>query len=159
MHKVLWTCVALLIATGQAVFAIDRVAQIETVHGGKCLDVSGFSKEAGAPVIQYSCTGGDNQKWRVRDRGNGVHDIVAAHSGMCMDVTGSSMEDVAAIIQYPCNGQANQGFRIIESDGRLTITSDHSLKCLDIEGGAATDGAKLIQYACSGQPNQQFRLK
>lgn len=116
-------------------------------------------KEPGAPDIQYSCTGGDNQRWTIRNRGNGVHEIVAAPSGMCMDVTGASLEDAEAIIQYPCNGQANQGFRIVETSGRLTITNDHSLKCLDIEGGVATDEARLIQYSCSGQANQQFRLK
>lgn len=159
MHRFLCACAVLPIAMGQGALAIDRVAHIESVHSGKCLDVPGFSTDPEAPVIQYSCTGDDNQKWRIRDRGNGVHEIVAAHSLLCLDVLGASMEDVAPIIQYPCNGQANQGFRIVETDGRVTIVSDHSLKCLDIEGGVATDGARLIQYACSGQPNQQFRLK
>lgn len=29
-----------------------------------CMDVSGISKNNGAPVQQWSCNGGDNQKWR-----------------------------------------------------------------------------------------------
>lgn len=157
MHRLWWACAISLIVTHQAALAIDRVAQIESVHSNKCLDVSGSSKEPEAPIIQYSCTGGDNQNWAIKDRGDSVHDITAIHSGL--DVFGASTEDAAAIIQYPCNGQANQGFRITEMDGVLTITSANSAKCLDIEGGAVTDQAKVIHYACSGQPNQHVRLK
>ncbi len=159
MLKFLLACMAALIAMVQPAFANDRVGRLESVHSGKCLDVLGASKESAAPVIQYACSGDDNQKWTIRNRGNGVHDIIAVHSGMCMDVTGASMEDSEAIIQFPCNGQANQGFRIVETDGRATIINDQSLKCLDIEGGVTTDAARLIQFACSGQPNQQFRLR
>ena len=32
-------------------------------HSGKCLDVEGASLESGARVNQYSCHGGENQRW------------------------------------------------------------------------------------------------
>ena len=137
MHKFFWACAMWLMLADQAALAADRVVQIESVQSNKCLDVSGFSKKPGAQIIQYSCTGGDNQKWAIKDRGNGVYDVTAVHSGMCMDVSKASKEDLAPVIQYLCNGQANQGFSLSETDGLFTITSANSGKCLDIEGGVA----------------------
>jgi hypothetical protein len=52
-----------LMVADQSALAADRVVQIESVQSKKCLDVSRFSKKPGAQIIQYSCTGGDNQKW------------------------------------------------------------------------------------------------
>jgi cytochrome c len=159
MQKFMWMAAGLLIAMTGAAVALDRVAILEAVHSGKCLDVGQFSKDPGAPIIQFSCTGADNQKWTIKDTGKGAHEITVAHSGMCMDVFGASNDDATPIVQYPCNGQANQRFLISEANGVVRITSVSSSKCLDIEGGVTTDLAKLIQFACGDRPNQQFRLK
>jgi hypothetical protein len=43
----------------------DGYLTINPVNSGKCLDVSGVSKDNGAPLIQWSCWGGDNQKWTL----------------------------------------------------------------------------------------------
>lgn len=41
----------------------DGAFTITAVHSGKCLDVSGVSKNDGAIIHQWGCWGGDNQKW------------------------------------------------------------------------------------------------
>lgn len=33
-------------------------------HSGKCLDVTNQARTDGAPLAQWTCNGGDNQKWR-----------------------------------------------------------------------------------------------
>lgn len=43
----------------------DGYLTINPTNSGKCLDVSGISKDNGAQVIQWSCWGGDNQKWTL----------------------------------------------------------------------------------------------
>ena len=57
-------------------------------HSGKCLDVAGVSTADGAKVQQWSCTGGNNQRWKLVSMGDGYNELVAAHSGKCLDVDG-----------------------------------------------------------------------
>ncbi|EAO4439000.1 ricin-type beta-trefoil lectin domain protein [Salmonella enterica] len=40
-------------------------------HNGKCLDAAGQETREGTPVILYSCTGNDNQRWFTDD--NKIH--------------------------------------------------------------------------------------
>ena len=35
-------------------------------HSGKCLDVSGESRNDGGSIVQWSCHGGANQTWLLR---------------------------------------------------------------------------------------------
>ncbi|EJJ9677390.1 ricin-type beta-trefoil lectin domain protein [Salmonella enterica] len=43
-------------------FYRDRIT-----HGVKCLDAAGQGTKEGTPVILYSCTGNDNQRWFTDD--------------------------------------------------------------------------------------------
>lgn len=43
----------------------DGYVTISPLSTGKCLDVSGISKDDGAPIWQWSCVGGENQKWSL----------------------------------------------------------------------------------------------
>ncbi|EOA1532199.1 RICIN domain-containing protein [Salmonella enterica subsp. enterica serovar Braenderup] len=38
------------------------------IHNGKCLDAAGQETSEGTPVILYSCTGNDNQRWMTNGR-------------------------------------------------------------------------------------------
>ena len=138
--------------------------QIKPVHSEKCLDVAFGSTANGARVIQFTCHGGDNQKWRTEAVGNGMFQIVAVHSGKCMDVNEASLQDRAAIIQFDCHGGTNQRFFIEPvghnpNDPRVRIRIVSSSKCLDVEGGTILDKANLIQFTCLDQTNQEFRLR
>ena len=80
-------------------------------HSGKCIDVSGASLAPLAGIIQYTCHGGDNQRFILMRKEDGSYLIVAKHSGMCLDVQGASLGAVQ-LIQYPCHGGGNQRFNL-----------------------------------------------
>ncbi|MFI5953991.1 RICIN domain-containing protein [Cryptosporangium sp. NPDC051539] len=72
---------------------------------GKCLTVLNASTENNAPVIQYDCTLGANEVWRI----NGTnHRIVNKKSGLCLTVKNASTDNGTALLQFTCNGGANQ---------------------------------------------------
>ena len=43
----------------------DAYFTIVALNSGKCLDVAGISNSDGAGIQQWSCWGGDNQKWQL----------------------------------------------------------------------------------------------
>jgi len=120
-------------------------------HSGKCLDVSGGTGATGngAPVIQWDCHDGDNQKWRLVPVGN-YYKIIAKHSSKALDVFGGiiSTGNGVPVQQRDYNGLANQLWKLTR-DGRLyTITAQHSGKVLEIGGPDPTQ---------NGAPAQQGR--
>lgn len=58
---------------------------IKSVHSGKCMEVGGWSKQAGGKIIQWDCHYGKNQLWEVRTAGSNLR-FKNAHSGMYLDV-------------------------------------------------------------------------
>ncbi|PLS67685.1 MAG: hypothetical protein CV045_12210 [Cyanobacteria bacterium M5B4] len=78
-------------------------------HSGKCLDVSGGSKANGAPIVQWTCHGGNNQVWEQDGWSN--DQLKSVHSKKCLDVAGASRSNGAWAIQYDCNfNTKNQNF-------------------------------------------------
>lgn len=127
-------------------------------HSGKCADVNGTSLADGASVIQWSCSGGTNQQWTLRNLGNGYYHVIARHSGKCLNVAGASTADGAWAIQYACDGTSTNEQWAIQSagGGYYTLVARHSGKCLDVNGASTNDGAQLIQWTCDGGTNQQW---
>jgi uncharacterized protein (DUF1800 family) len=129
-------------------------------HSGKCLDVSGVSMDDGAPVIQWTCNGGLNQRWTLQPAADGYYNVVAGHSGKMLDVTGVSTDDGARVIQWPSNsGQNQQWLPQAVGGGYYTLTVRHSGKALDISGVSTDDGAPAIQWTPNGGTNQQWLLR
>jgi uncharacterized protein (DUF1800 family) len=128
-------------------------------HSGKCLDVSGVSMDDGAPVIQWTCNGGLNQRWTLQPAADGYYNVVAGHSGKMLDVSGVSVDDGARVIQWPSNGGQNQQWLPqAVGGGYYTLTVRHSGKVLDISGVSTDDGAPAIQWTPNGGANQQWLL-
>ncbi|MFL6447193.1 MAG: RICIN domain-containing protein [Bryobacteraceae bacterium] len=133
---------------------------IVSKNSGKCLDVVGISMNAGAGVQQWSCWGGDNQKFMFTPVSGGFK-VIAKHSGMGLDVAGgpSATFDGAALSQWPFWGGSNEIFQANPtSDGYLTINPVHSGKCLDVSGISKNDGAQVFQWSCWGGDNQKWTL-
>ncbi|MDX2564756.1 RICIN domain-containing protein [Streptomyces sp. TX20-6-3] len=80
-------------------------------RSGKCLDVGGASTADGARVFPYTCNGGRNQEWAVRQAASGHVTLVARHSAKCLDVAGTSQSDGASLRQSTCTGGPNQQLR------------------------------------------------
>jgi len=105
---------------------ISQQWRFEALHGGdegyytikssrsdKCLDVRLGDKADNTAIIQYSCNGGDGQKWRVVPKGEG-YQLQAKHSGKVVDVAGESMDDVP-LIQYGGHFGKNQQWTLREA--------------------------------------------
>lgn len=125
---------------------------------GKCLDVRDSSYADGAPIIQFHCTGGLNQRFGFTRYPDDTYSFVTAGAHKCLDVAGSSTADGAPIIQYACTAQPNQRFLLVPpSSGKFEIRTLAG-KCLDVRGSSTADRAQIIQFRCTGQPNQQFEV-
>src|SRR5690349_5298939 len=53
---------------------------------GKCMDVGGWGTSDGTNIIQWSCHGGANQRFRIDSLGGAVVRLVDSNSGKCVDV-------------------------------------------------------------------------
>jgi len=126
-------------------------------HSGQCLDVYGVSLVNGARVAQWTCNGGDNQRWQLQAVGGGYYNLVVKHSGQCLDVYGASQADGASVVQWPCNGGSNQQWQLVATDsGYAKLIARHSGKCLDVYGVSQVPGATVVQWTCNGGTNQQW---
>jgi len=136
-----------------------RYYKLIAKHSGKCLDVSGISKDNGAAIIQWDWLGGDNQQWFIQKLDNGYYKLVAKHSGKCLDVRGISQGNGAVVQQYTWNGGDNQQWFIQRLDnGYYKLVAKHSGKCLDVSGISKDNGAAIIQYDWWGGDNQQWDI-
>jgi uncharacterized protein (DUF1800 family) len=140
--------------------SLSGTYEVVARHSGKCLDVSGVSMDDGAPVIQWTCNGGLNQRWTLQPASDGYYNLIAGHSGKLLDVAGVSTDDGASVIQWPANGGPNQQWLPQPvSGGYYTLTVRHSGKLLDISGVSMDDGAPAIQWPPNGGENQQWLLR
>jgi len=120
------------------------IYKITAVHSGKCLDVSGASKNAGTQIIQWDCHNGGNQKWILSYNGNNAI-LTAQHSNFAASINKSSKLNGAELVQFPNKNQPNQRLQIKKNSGVYTIVSTFSGKCIDVYGGGKQNGAKIIQ--------------
>jgi hypothetical protein len=134
-------------------------------HSNKCLDVMGGpgATQDGALIEQWSCTGQANQDWTIRERGNGLFELIARSSGKCLDVREANPNNEAVIQQWTCNGQVNQLWRMepLSNRGEYRFTTALAGgRCLDVRGGtgATGDGALMELWDCTGQDNQTWTI-
>ncbi|AVV44183.1 RICIN domain-containing protein [Streptomyces sp. ID05-04B] len=129
-------------------------------HSSKCLDISDSSAADSAVALQYTCSGGLNQQWRLQDAGGGYVRVLAQHSGKCLDVSGASTADGAFVNQYRCATGTNQQWQFQDQgNGHYRLVARHSGKCLDVKDASTANGARLIQWTCGTGTNQQFQRR
>ncbi len=129
-------------------------------NSGACLDVAGISMNNGAQLQQWSCWGGDNQKFMFIPVSGG-YEVTIKHSGMGLDIAGGpgATYDGALLSQWPYWGGSNEIFLVNPtSDGYVTINPTNSGKCLDVAGISKNNGAPVQQWSCWGGDNQKWTL-
>ncbi|MER7708812.1 RICIN domain-containing protein [Kitasatospora sp. NPDC097605] len=149
-----------LVAPGTAQASPDRPFQIAGANRSgpgpteQCLDVTGRRTDDGAPVEQWPCNGGDNQKWYWTD----AHELVGVGSGKCLDIPFSSTTEGVQAIIWPCNGGDNQKWTntLVHHVEMYTLTNVNSGLLLDIRGADLTPGAPAIQWPPNGGFNQRW---
>jgi len=138
-----------------------RHAEVHIVNkkSGKCLDVSGGSKENRTPIIQYDYQGQDHQRWRLIRVDEEHVEIIARHSQKCLDVRldGQDPKAPGAIVQqYIPTGGKNQQWKLEpQNDGSYLIMAVHSEKYLTVRAGSIENGAAVIQD--HGHAGDSFR--
>jgi hypothetical protein len=132
--------------------------KLVNVNSGKCLDVANWSRNSNAPVNQFECHGGANQRWYFWTvPGTGRALIINDWSGQCLDIPGASLSDGAQLQQFPCHGFANQRFHYAYFDERLP--NENSGKCLDVPNGSTANEVRIQQFTCHSGNNQKWRIE
>lgn len=142
----------------------DQFYYLVAQSSGLCADVRGgpSAMEDGIALQQWTCWGGDNQKWKLIPTGPETYEIVSKSSGKVLDVTGGppAKADGIPIQQWSFLGGANQLWKLIPSGNALQVTAVNSGMCLDVRGGptAVDNGIVLQQWSCWGGANQLWEL-
>ncbi|WP_086798272.1 RICIN domain-containing protein [Streptomyces caniscabiei] len=120
-------------------------------HSSKCADVTSQSQWAGAQIKQYSCNGGNNQKYWFKSVGGGYYQLMTRHSSLCVQ------ENANTVTQENCNSSNTaQQFSLTTTGSYVNVKSRASGECLDVNGGSTADGAAIITYTCNSGTNQQW---
>ncbi|MFF7989191.1 RICIN domain-containing protein [Kitasatospora xanthocidica] len=132
-----------------------QAVQVRVAFNGKCLEVADWRTDDGAPVRQWTCTGGANQKWTFSD---GV--AVNQASGKCLAVAGASLQRGALIEQRSCDGTNSQkwGKVNVHDNGLMSIHNVASSYYLDVSGWNPNDGAAVDQWDPNIGDNQLWLL-
>ena len=104
----------------------------------------GGSTDDAAAVIQWTCTGGPNQQWRLEPVASGAYRLVARHSGKALDVYGALIDDLAPAIQYPAHGRYEPAV-----DARAGLGRIHSSRRSSQRQGTRCRG-RLGRRWCAG---------
>ncbi|MGX1911286.1 RICIN domain-containing protein [Streptomyces phaeochromogenes] len=120
-------------------------------NSSKCADVTSQSLWAGAQIKQYTCNGGNNQKYWFKSLGSGYYQLNVRGSSLCVQ------ENANTVTQENCSSSAtSQQWSLTTSGSYVTITSRASGECLDVNGASTADSAAIITYTCNGATNQQW---
>jgi hypothetical protein len=100
-----------------AISGSTTIYTIVSASSGLCADVFGASKDDGGKIVQWTCNGKANQRWRLLDKGT-VHRLQSVNSGKCATIAGNSNDDGAGLQQQPCSTSAkNQKFDLGSGGG------------------------------------------
>lgn len=94
-----------------AVIDMGSYYVIFACHSGKCLDVCGGNQVDVTNIIQYDYHDGDNEKWILKDVGDGYYVVSAYYDkNMCWDIYQASDQNGIPLTICSYNGGLNQKF-------------------------------------------------
>ena len=138
------------------------VYELEPQHAiGKRLDVSGWSTADKATVEIYRSTGGNNQRWKLIDKGNGVYELEPQHAlGKRLDVVAASTANEAKAQIYTSNNGLNQLWKLIDLGNSIyELQPQHALdKRLDVMNASNADAARAQIFTSNNGLNQRWKL-
>lgn len=141
--------------------ALDNASYYALVNrsSGRYIDVPGKSTNNDVQMIQWDNNGGDNQRWKLREAGNGYKYIISKHSNKALDVKGATASG-SAVVQYTyTEGNQSQQWKVESvGDGYVKIVNRASNLIMD-NNGSNNNGAQIVQNAYTGTGYQQWELK
>jgi hypothetical protein len=143
--------------TAQQELKSGTTVTLSAGHSGQCMDIAGGSTQGGGLLVQWPCNGGDNQRFKLMDMGDGTYNIVAMHSGLCLEAHDNTWGTL--LYQWTCHGGENQRFRLQDrGGGYYQIQAKYTGLCLDVAGASNTPATNTVQWGCNGAANQSFSL-
>jgi hypothetical protein len=119
-------------------------------NSGKCVDVPNQSLWQGIALAQYTCNGGNNQKWWFKSVGSGYYQLVGRGSSLCLQ------ENAANVTQENCGSATSQQWSVEASGSYWLVKARATGECLDVNGASTANSAAIITYTCNGATNQQW---
>jgi Ricin-type beta-trefoil lectin domain. len=126
-------------------------------HSVLCLDIENGSRSEGARLIQWPCTGGSNQEFRVHSGGCGYFEIRNMNSGLCLAV--SSHAQGAQIIQKQCDRSAEALWyfkNLLETNYYIINMATNF--AMDVANSSYQWGAPIIAWPLTYSINQRFKF-
>ena len=153
-----YTTVAVLIpqsSTNSSNLIANGTYVIANNHSELAVDDYGWSTQQGTNMVQWSATGGTNQKWTLTNLGNNYVELVNGTSGYALDVSGASQASGAAVIQWPYHSGANQIWKVVsKGNGLYELLNQNSGLALSVPGLSTSNGTNLDQETVTGADNQ-----
>lgn len=123
------------------------------------LDDPGFSGTSGVQIMQYTPTGGVNQKWFFTANGSGFYTIRNASSGLYLTDPAGSKANGAKLEQQVPNGSDSQLWSLTLSGSGYVIHNKASGLVMD-DSGFGLNKANLLQlWTASGHSNQAWLIQ
>ncbi len=139
--------------------ALSGTTELKPTLSYKCVDLAGGGVSDGATLQQYSCHGGNNQKFTLESQGNNAYRLKSVASGRCVGVVNSATNDGSKLEQRSCGANNSQTFNLnSKGNGNYEIKNVASGKCLDVSGFSTADSALMQIYSCTGASNQTFQM-
>lgn len=122
---------------------------IQGVASNRCVDVPGFSTDAGTQLDLWDCNGGGNQSWNYDAGGR-----LTVYGSMCMQAgtSGASVQAGDPVIIAACGSSITQQWTL-DAAGTITSAADPGL-CLDAAGAGTGNGTAVDVWYCNGATNQ-----
>jgi hypothetical protein len=136
----------------------NKTYELRFVHSGKCLDAQGTS--SGSNVAQWSCHGGDNQKWRFNHKGSEYYEVVDVRDNLCLFTAGGGTSNGTSFQVGTCNGTQSQLFRpvLIEGQDAYHLLHKSSGKLPDVQNASQINAANVLLWPDNGGDNQKLHL-
>lgn len=143
-----------------APIAFAGVFEIQNVHSGLALGITGDSNANAAAVIQQPYRRTSHQFWSFIPTSDGYYQIENAGSSLDLNVTAASTDNGASIVQWPFGSQSNDQWLPMKNKvGSYTFRNRNSGLYLDDPQGSTTPGTQFDQQKASNRANQQFQVK
>ncbi|MFJ2778941.1 RICIN domain-containing protein [Kitasatospora sp. NPDC087315] len=125
---------------------------------GKCLEVADWRTDDGAPVRQWDCSSGDNQRWRLVDAPGGYVgqvSLINVHSGKCVYFDGGGKPVGGELLkQFTCNNA--QRWSMVYSGGPTSLMFEIENMRMEIGGFSNAQGAPAQLWWSNSGANQQW---
>ncbi|MGW0950251.1 RICIN domain-containing protein [Streptomyces sp. NPDC002623] len=133
--------------------AAPTYVELRNDKTGKCLAIPDGDDSNGVAAVQWTCNDNKDQRWELRNKGDGKIWLVNQETGKCL---AAANDDGITTYQYYCeNGDTDAEFLWIwDSIGRLR--HPYGDWCLAVPHSQTASGVKPILWTCTLSEDQRW---